>query len=102
MPEGLEERVARNTEAIADMKLCVQELADTMLGTPRSEFAGGGRKSDGLVHKVESIDERTKGIEDRLSNGGVRFTLPPAVWTFVGTVAAAMIGGIVTLLVKVL
>jgi len=79
----------------------VAELAAVVLGTERSALAGGGRNNDGIVHKVDSIDDRTRRIEARLSNGGVRVTVHPAVIGLLGTLGAATIGAFVTLIVKV-
>ena len=67
----------------------VVELADVVLGTPRSELAGGGRHSDGLVHDVRDVRER-------LGNGGIKIKLP---WQFWGT-ALTVTGAIIVALIQ--
>ena len=44
-------------------------------------------------------NNRVGGRLERLDNGGVKIKLPAALWAFLGTVAAASIAGLVTLIV---
>jgi len=80
---------------------CLDEVGDAVLGTRRSDFAGGGRNEDGLIHTaastasaVEDISTRLAQVEGHISNGGLRVKLHPAVLTFLGVVGAALIGGV--------
>ena len=44
-------------------------------------------------------NNRVGGRLERLGNGGVKIKLPAALWAFLGTVTAASIAGLVTLIV---
>ena len=44
-------------------------------------------------------NNRVGGRLERLGNGGVKIKLPAALWAFLGTVTAASIAGVVTLII---
>lgn len=62
----VEKQVQQNAEAI-------EEIANTIMGTPRSSLSGGGRHEDGLVHKVDTI-------EKVVTNGGMQVKIPAWFW----------------------
>lgn len=70
-----------------------KEMADVMLGTPKTKLEGGGRNEDGMRHKVEKMEEQ-------MSNGGFKVKLSPAQYTFAGTVSAALISLLTALVVS--
>lgn len=78
------ERVTLLEHTAEQNRACISELADALLGTPQSSLAGGGRKHDGVVHRVERI-------EHLLSNGGIKVKWGKAQWAATGTVLAALI-----------
>lgn len=64
----------------------VELLADAVLGERRSEFEGGGRKTEnGLVSQVDYLVERER-------NGG-RLKVSGSVLTAIAAIAAAIITG---------
>ncbi len=79
------------------------ELATIIAGTPRSSLQGGGRNQDGLLHKVETLQEGQDWIRDHLQNGGINSKLTgpqkTALWSAaiaaIGTLIAAIVGAIV-------
>lgn len=78
------------------MKDNLTEIADTLLGTPRSYLAGGGREEDGIEHTVRANTELLSELKQ-----GVRLKLPPAVWSALilalGGIVGALIGAWVQL-----
>ncbi len=54
---------------------------------------------DDLYGKKKPSGNREGGRLERLDNGGVKIKLPAALWAFLGTVTAASIAGLVTLIV---
>lgn len=75
---GVLEHTAERNQA------CIAELADALLGTPRTDLAGGGRNQDGIMHRV-------KRVEDLLSNGGIKVKWSKSQWLAIATVLAAVI-----------
>jgi hypothetical protein len=63
------------------------ELANAMLGTPRSDFMGGGRNHDGFIHTVKELAAKQQDV---------RLRIPATVWvaiiTTIGLLGAAVIG----------
>ena len=70
-----------------------KEMADVMLGTPKTRLEGGGRNEDGMRHKVDKIEEQ-------MSNGGLKVRMSVAQYTFAGTVSAALISLLTALVVS--
>lgn len=82
---GVIEHTANRNQA------CIAELADALLGTPKTALQGGGRNPDGVTHRVQRI-------EDLLSNGGIRVKWSKGQWLAIATVLAAVITAIGTVL----
>ncbi|TNF82063.1 MAG: hypothetical protein EP299_01705 [Acidobacteria bacterium] len=70
-PGQTPEKIVRS---LVDMSNDFNTLADTVLGTRRTPFEGGGRNDDGWDHKIEDLYAK-------LGNGQpVKIKLPPALW----------------------
>lgn len=104
------EHEARITRLESD----VTELADTLLGSLRSELEGGGRNTDGLRHQVANmrveLGEFQHEWSEHVTNGGMpakfvsasldRTTqIKVAVIGVVGVVMSSFIGGLFVILV---
>lgn len=101
----LADQVGQNTRRLDGLEMCLHEVGNAVLGTRRSNFAGGDREENGLIHtaaaaglKMDDISLRLRLVEERISNGGIRIRLHPAILAFLGLVAAAVIGGVATVI----
>jgi len=109
----LPERVTKVELAVVQLQNCVAEVGDATLGSRRSEFAGGGREEDGLVHRarrteadvvtvmsdMKELKRQIASLDHRIANGGIRRPLNPkervtliaAVIMAAGGVTAALV-----------
>lgn len=81
------------------LEACTSEMADVLMGTPRSELSGGGRCENGIVHKVDRMGVNLANMEARLANGGIRARLSGRDRATLLAALVAAVGGIITALV---
>ena len=84
--EGVVMTPAACRGVMADYEATVNELADVVLGSPKTVLQGGGRNDDGLMHEMHEIRKT-------LQNGGIKIKLPVAVWVALITTCGSLIVG---------
>lgn len=100
----IDAQVAQHTAELRDLRCCMDEVGDAVLGTRKTMFAGGGREEDGLIHSSRSTAAELKGLKDglavmqaRFANGGVRTRLSPkdrlTLWCAIIAALAVVIAG---------
>jgi len=79
---------------------CMEELGGAVLGTRRTDFAGGGREPDGLVHDMAAVKTDLGTVKDRLANGGLLARLPSKDRVLLYCALITGISGIIASVVK--
>lgn len=83
------------TQTPEETKGAFEELANVVLGTPKSKFLGGGRIEDGLVHKVEIMDQKVDDLGEAvkaMSQRGIKIRLSTPVWVaLIGLLSAVIV-----------
>lgn len=105
-PLRIPERMVKVEEAIVQVQSCIAEVGDATLGTRRSEFAGGGREEDGLIHRarrteadMETVKEELQEVRRLMSNGGPRRRLNTkeriTLWTAIAGATITAVGMVI-------
>jgi hypothetical protein len=83
----------QNRQSIVDQGEAIEEIAVAVMGSRRSQLAGGGREDDGVIDRLERM-------ERHMNNGGLKVHIPKWLTVTVITTVGSLFGVIIVAIVE--